>query len=83
MAYYYLPRGVCAREFFIELDGEKIKKIEIRGGCDGNLKGITHLLAGMNVKEAIERMRGIRCGHKETSCPDQLSIALEKALENK
>lgn len=83
MAYLYLPRGVCSREFSIELDGEKIKSIEIRGGCDGNLKGIIHLLEGMDVKEAISRMRGIRCGHKETSCPDQLSIALEKALSNK
>ena len=82
MAYVYLPRGVCAREFLIELDGDKIKKIEIVGGCDGNLKGISHLLEGMDTKDAITRLRGIRCGHKQTSCPDQLSYALEKAIEN-
>ena len=64
----------------IELDGDKIKAVRIAGGCNGNLQGIIRLVEGMDAKEAIGRLRGIHCGPKATSCPDQLSIALEQAL---
>ena len=76
----YKPRGVCSKEIDVELKDGKISRIEIMGGCPGNLQGIASLLIGMDAKDAIERMRGIRCGGKATSCPDQISYALEKAL---
>lgn len=72
----YRPRGVCSRLMEIEIEDGKIASVQVTGGCDGNLKGISRLLAGMEVEEAIKRMEGIRCGGKPTSCPDQLSIAL-------
>ena len=82
MTYTYIPRGVCARQMKIELDGNVIKHVEIVGGCSGNLQGISSLVVGMTVEHAVERMKGIRCGFKSTSCPDQLSVALTEALKN-
>ena len=81
MRHTYLPRGVCSRRMDVELENGAIKSVEITGGCDGNLKGISRLVAGMDAEKAIELLRGIRCGFKETSCPDQLSRALEEALK--
>ena len=81
MTYTYIPRGVCARQMKIELDGNVIKQVEILGGCSGNLQGISSLVVGMTVEHAVERMKGIRCGFKSTSCPDQLSIALTEAMK--
>ena len=79
MHYDYKPRGVCCRMIHFDLDDEKhVHHVHFDGGCDGNLKGISRLLAGMEVDEAIKRMEGIRCGMKATSCPDQLSIALRQ-----
>ena len=74
----YKPRGVCSRLMEIEIEDGKIASVQVTGGCDGNLKGISRLLVGMEVDEAIRRMEGIRCGFKSTSCPDQLSIALRQ-----
>ncbi len=74
----YKPRGVCSRLMEIEIEDGKIASVQVTGGCDGNLKGISRLLVGMGVDEAIRRMEGIRCGFKSTSCPDQLSIALRQ-----
>ena len=74
----YKPRGVCSRLMEIEIEDGKIVSVQVTGGCDGNLKGISRLLVGMEVDEAIRRMEGIRCGMKPTSCPDQLSIALRR-----
>lgn len=78
--YTYYTKGVCSSRMDIELDGDKIKAVRIAGGCNGNLQGIIRLVEGMDAKEAIGRLRGIHCGPKATSCPDQLSIALEQAL---
>ena len=78
--YTYYTKGVCSSRMEIELDGDKIKAVRIAGGCNGNLQGIIRLVEGMDAKEAIQRLRGIHCGPKATSCPDQLSIALEQAL---
>ena len=77
----FYPQGVCSRQYEITLsDDNIIEDIVIIGGCNGNLQGISALVRGMKAEEAIERMRGIRCGFKNTSCPDQLAKALEEAL---
>ena len=80
MKYQYHPRGVCSREFQIEVEEGTIQDIRITGGCHGNLQGIAALLRGMKVEDAIARMEGIRCGMKATSCPDQIAQALKQAL---
>lgn len=77
----YMTKGVCSSYIDIEMDGEIIKQVSFTGGCHGNLQGISSLVAGMNAKDAIERLKGIRCGYKATSCPDQLAVALESILE--
>lgn len=80
MIIQYTPRGVCSRAFEIAVDEGVIQSVQVMGGCDGNLKGLSSLLKGMKVEEAIQRMEGIRCSGKPTSCPDQLAQALKKAL---
>ena len=72
----YRPKGVCSQLYEITLDGDIIKDIKIMGGCNGNLQGIAALIKGMNKNEAIEKLSGIKCGFKGTSCPDQISKAL-------
>ena len=82
MTYTYTPRGVCSRRMVVELsDSGVIENVRIDGGCSGNLQGISRLVQGMKAEEAIERMEGISCGGKPTSCPDQLAQALRKAME--
>ena len=81
MTYSYATSGTCSRQIDFELDGNIIKSVAFTGGCHGNLQGISKLVEGMNAEEAIKRLRGICCGSKPTSCPDQLAIALEAALE--
>lgn len=76
MEYRYRPSGVCSREMIIEVDNNIIKKVTIVGGCDGNTKGISKLVVGMNINDVIEKLKGIQCGMKGTSCPDQLAKAL-------
>ena len=82
MTYRYTPRGVCSRDISIEVaeDGT-IRHVEFVGGCHGNLQGISRLVEGMPVEEAIRRLDGIRCGGKSTSCPDQLAQALKQAVQ--
>ncbi len=81
MTVNYTPKGVCARGMTVQVSPAHIvESVQIFGGCDGNLKGIASLLIGMTAEDAIARMEGITCGHKATSCPDQLSIALKQAL---
>ena len=81
MTHTFTPRGVCSRRITGELEDGIIKDVRIEGGCSGNLQGISRLVVGMKATDAIERMKGISCGGKPTSCPDQLSKALEEALE--
>ena len=81
MEHIYRPRGVCSREMRVELEDGIIRKVKVIGGCDGNLKGISSLLVGMRAEDAIARLEGIRCGFKNTSCPDQLSIAVRECLQ--
>ena len=75
----YIPHGVCSRLIHVDLDGDTIKNVEFVGGCSGNTQGISHLVKGMNVQDAISRLEGIHCGTKATSCPDQLAHALRQA----
>lgn len=75
----FRPRGVCSQLIRVELDGDMIQNVEFIGGCNGNTQGISHLVRGMKVDDAIERMEGITCGNKPTSCPDQLAKALRVA----
>ena len=79
--YSYTPTGVCSQQIFFDLDGGVVKNVRFIGGCPGNLQGISRLVEGMDIDEVIARTRGIRCGMKPTSCPDQLARALEQAKE--
>lgn len=81
MEYVYEPQGVCSYEMKIEVEKETIKKVTIEGGCAGNTVGVSRLVEGMNIDEAIKRLKGIQCGLKGTSCPDQLAKALENIKE--
>lgn len=74
----FRPKGVCSQLMEIETEGSKIVSVKVMGGCSGNLQGISRLLKGMDIDEAIERLEGIRCGYKPTSCPDQLAKALRQ-----
>jgi len=78
----YNPKGVCSRLMEIETENGIIKRVSFKGGCNGNLQGIASLVADMPIDEAAKRLRGIRCGMKNTSCPDQLARALESILED-
>lgn len=75
----YRPHGVCSQLIHIELDGDIIENVQFVGGCHGNLQGISRLVKGMKADEAIARLEGIKCGFKQTSCPDQLAYALKQA----
>ena len=77
MEFTYMPRGVCSRQFNFEVEDGIIRSVEIIGGCHGNLQGISRLITGMKVDDVIEKLKGIRCGYKPTSCPDQIALALE------
>lgn len=81
MTYTYTPKGVCSRRIQVDVEDGIIRDVQVLGGCNGNLQGISNLIIGMDAKDAISRMKGVRCGMKPTSCPDQIAIALEKALE--
>lgn len=78
MQFTFLPRGVCSRQFTFDVEDDVVRHVEIIGGCHGNLQGISKLLEGMPVEEVVARLKGIRCGMKPTSCPDQIAIALEQ-----
>lgn len=80
MNYKYRTRGTCSREISFELENGIVKNVSFFGGCSGNLKGIAALVEGKKAEEVIPVIRGIKCGFKPTSCPDQLAIALEEAL---
>lgn len=78
---FYRPKGVCSQLMNVELnDSHIITKCEIIGGCGGNTQGICKLVLGMKAEDAIEKIQGIDCGGRGTSCPDQLSVALKQAL---
>lgn len=82
MEYSFTPKGVCSMQMKVELEGDVIKSVKIIGGCPGNSLGVASLVAGMKIDEAIERLKGIDCRGKGTSCPDQLARGLEE-IKNK
>ena len=79
MEFDYRTRGTCSSSIHVALDGRRVKRVAFTGGCNGNLQGISRLVEGMDIDDVIARVRGIRCGMKPTSCPDQLAQALEQA----
>ena len=79
MAYEYSTRGTCSRKILFDVRGGKVCDVKFVSGCSGNTQGVARLVEGMDVDEVIEKLSGIRCGMKETSCPDQLATALKLA----
>ncbi len=77
----YTPRGVCSRRIDVELDGDVIKEVGFFGGCDGNLKAISKLVAGKNVEEVVSLLEGNTCGRRSTSCADQMCKAIREAQQ--
>ena len=73
----YHPQGVCSKAINLEVEDGIIKSVEFTGGCNGNLQGISSLVAGMRIEDAIGKLRGIKCGFKNTSCPDHLECAIQ------
>lgn len=82
MKYTYNTKGVCSSTITFEIENDIVTSVQFVGGCNGNLKGISSLVVGMKVDDVIERLEGIRCGFKSTSCPDQLAKALTAARQN-
>lgn len=80
MEYTYRTKGTCAVQIKFDLDGDIVKNVKFLGGCNGNLQGIAKLVEGMKADEIESRLRGIKCGFKSTSCPDQLAIAVAEAV---
>lgn len=81
MKYIYEPQGVCSMQMIFEIDGDTIKDLKIIGGCPGNTVGVSLLVKGRKVDEVIELLKGIPCGMRGTSCPDQVSKALQEYKE--
>lgn len=81
MTFKYTPKGVCSKQFIIDVQDDIIKSVKILGGCPGNTVAVSRLLEGMKIEDAIKKLKGIRCGYKESSCPDQIAVALEEYLK--
>ena len=81
MRYTYYTQGTCSSQIDMEVDDQGIlRDVTFYGGCHGNLQGISVLVRGMKASDVISKLQGIRCGYKNTSCPDQLATALRQAL---
>lgn len=83
MEFSYITKGVCSRRILIDIENDIIKNVRFEGGCNGNTKGIAALTVGMKTNEVIEKLQGIKCGFKNTSCPDQLAEALKEYKNTK
>lgn len=81
MTYEYRTRGVCSAKITFDINGGIVSNVRFMGGCNGNLKGIAQLVDGMKAEDVIKKIKGTKCGFKNTSCPDQLAAALEEALK--
>ena len=77
----YKTKGTCSTQIDIEVEDGIIKSVAFTNGCNGNLQGVSRLVEGMKAEDAISKLRGIKCGFKSTSCPDQLSYAIEQAMQ--
>lgn len=82
MKYTYRTKGTCSRSITFDIEDGVVRNIQFEGGCNGNLKGIGAIVDGMKVEDVIDKLSGIRCGFKSTSCPDQLAQALREATHN-
>ena len=82
MRYEYIPEGVCSMKMIFEIEGNIVKSLQIIGGCPGNTVGVSKLIEGRNIDEIIQMLKGIPCGFKDTSCPDQIAQALENYKKN-
>lgn len=78
MRYEYNPKGVCSMKMIFEIDGDIVRSLEIIGGCPGNTVGVSKLIQGKSIEEIIQMLKGIPCGARTTSCPDQIARALEE-----
>ena len=76
----YTPQGVCSMTIKFDVEEGSIKKVQFVGGCNGNTQGISRLVEGMRVEDVIQRLEGVNCGGRGTSCPDQLAKALKSTL---
>ena len=76
--FIYKPKGTCSTKMIFDIEGDTVKSLRVENGCSGNLQGISSLIEGMKVDEVIEKLDGIRCGRKVTSCPDQMAQALKQ-----
>ncbi len=81
MTYEYRTRGVCSAKITFDINDGIVSNVRFMGGCNGNLKGISQLVDGMKAEDVIKKIKGTKCGFKNTSCPDQLAVALEEALK--
>lgn len=81
MNYTYRTKGTCSQGIQFEIVDNKVHNVQFIGGCSGNTQGVSRLIEGMDVQEAISRIEGIHCGPRPTSCPDQLATALKQAIE--
>lgn len=79
MKYSYKTSGTCSREIIVDIDNGTVRSVEFIGGCSGNTQGIEKLVKGMKIDDVINKLKGIDCGRRGTSCPDQLAKALENA----
>ena len=77
MEYRYKPSGVCSTEMIFDIENNIVKDLKVIGGCNGNLKGISSLIKDMNIDEVVNKLSGIKCNYKNTSCPDQIAEALK------
>ena len=82
MKYTYRTKGTCSRSITFDIEDGVVRNVQFEGGCNGNLKGIGAIVDGMKVEDVIDKLSGIRCGFKNTSCPDQLAQALMEATHN-
>jgi uncharacterized protein (TIGR03905 family) len=82
MQYEYKTKGTCSQRILFDIEDGKVKNVQFIGGCNGNLQGISKLVEGMDATEVVDRIKGIHCGMKPTSCPDQLATAISEALQN-
>ena len=78
--YEYKTKGTCSQKIFFDIRDGKVRDVQFVNGCDGNTKGVARLVEGMDAAEVVSRLKGVTCGRKPTSCPDQLAAAIEQAL---
>lgn len=82
MEYTYKTSGTCSQAIVVDIDGDVVNSVQFVGGCNGNTQGVAALVKGMKIDEVEARLKGIKCGFRSTSCPDQLCYALREAQAN-